>query len=340
MRWDKKFDGTKESLRDKSHRPHTKHPNAHTDEELKWIQDYHRRNPYISVCELYGKLHSAKGYSRHPGSLYLIYRKLSYSSSAPSTKTRRRPQPYDTSTWLGIKWQMDVKYVPAACHSGSIPQKFSQYTVIDEAFRERFYNHISFYNSNDLLVQMKRYLNRSNNIPMQILGWKSPLEKAPWTGNLTICIRWYIYSIISFFKWKTWCHIIDSCTILFFLYKWLPAMTHLKQIWHIALIWSFPNTPFYMHHILFQHKYHLYFWNVIRQCKSQKKSTSSFLDQRLHFIMPLFFCKISKMLRSDIPHKCTGFILFRMMILETTLLLTSFWFLISVIISAPHSAAA
>ena len=43
MRWNKKFDGTKASLLDKSHRPHSKHPNAHTDEELKWIQDYHRR---------------------------------------------------------------------------------------------------------------------------------------------------------------------------------------------------------------------------------------------------------------------------------------------------------
>ena len=158
---------------------------------------------------------------------------------------------------------MDVKYVPTACYTGSVPQKFYQHTVIDEASRERFiypymeqssystvdflkrailyfgyqpdilqtdngaefthvqktnrvhpldflcdqlkishkrirprtprhngkvershrndqerfYNHMSFYSYNDLLVQMKRYLNRSNNIPMQILGWKSPLEK-------------------------------------------------------------------------------------------------------------------------------------------------------------------
>ena len=108
LRWNKKFDGTKESLYDKSHRPHSKHPNAHTDKELKWIQDYHRRNPKISVCELYGKLRSSKGYSRHPGSLYRIYRKLGYSSSASSTKTRRQPQPYDTPTKLGVKWQMDV----------------------------------------------------------------------------------------------------------------------------------------------------------------------------------------------------------------------------------------
>ena len=43
--------------------------------------------------------------------------------------------------------------------------------------QERFYNHMSFYDYDDLQIQMKRYLNRSNNIPMQVLGWKSPLQK-------------------------------------------------------------------------------------------------------------------------------------------------------------------
>lgn len=62
MRWEK-IDGTKASLLDKSHRPHSKHPNTHTDEELKWIQDYHKRNHKISVCELYSKLRTAKGYT-------------------------------------------------------------------------------------------------------------------------------------------------------------------------------------------------------------------------------------------------------------------------------------
>ena len=60
MRWNKKYDGTKESLIDKSHRPLSKHPNAHTDEELKWIKDYIRRNPNISMIELYGKLRIEK----------------------------------------------------------------------------------------------------------------------------------------------------------------------------------------------------------------------------------------------------------------------------------------
>ena len=263
LRWNKKYDGTKESLMDKSHKPHTKHPSSHTEQELKWIMDYHKRNPSISVCELYGKLRTHKGYSRHPGSLYRVYRRLGYSGSAPSTKKKSKLKPYDTPMQLGVKWQMDVKHVPTACYSGTVPQKFYQYTVIDEASRERFifpymeqssystvdflkrailyfgykpqiiqtdnggefchiqktdrihpldilcsklkidhkrirprtprhngkvershrndqerfYNHMSFYSYNDLAIQMKRYLNRSNNIPMQVLGWKSPLEK-------------------------------------------------------------------------------------------------------------------------------------------------------------------
>ncbi len=37
-RWNKKYDGTKESLKDKSHRPYSKHPAEHTDEEIKWIK--------------------------------------------------------------------------------------------------------------------------------------------------------------------------------------------------------------------------------------------------------------------------------------------------------------
>lgn len=60
MHWNKYFDGTKESLLDKSHRPKTQHLNFHTSQELKWTRDFHRHNPHISVCELYGKLISKK----------------------------------------------------------------------------------------------------------------------------------------------------------------------------------------------------------------------------------------------------------------------------------------
>jgi hypothetical protein len=40
--------------------------------------------------------------------------------------------------------------------------------------QQRFYNYLKFYSFNDLQLQMKRYLCRSNNIPMSVLGWRSP----------------------------------------------------------------------------------------------------------------------------------------------------------------------
>ncbi len=45
---------------------------------------------------------------------------------------------YDTPTELGKKWQMDVKYVPTACYVGTDGEKFYQYTMLEEASRERF----------------------------------------------------------------------------------------------------------------------------------------------------------------------------------------------------------
>ncbi|MBQ7120537.1 MAG: integrase core domain-containing protein, partial [Oscillospiraceae bacterium] len=43
--------------------------------------------------------------------------------------------------------------------------------------QERFYNFLKFYSFDDLQLQLKRYLKRSNNIPMSVLGWKSPIQK-------------------------------------------------------------------------------------------------------------------------------------------------------------------
>lgn len=90
MRWNKLYDGTKESLVPKSHRPHRQHPNAHTEEELNWIRNYHCRNPNISICELYGKLRQEKAYSRHPGSLYRVFVRLGYRKKAENLPTHKR----------------------------------------------------------------------------------------------------------------------------------------------------------------------------------------------------------------------------------------------------------
>ena len=263
MRWNKRYDGSKESLLDKSHKPNTPHPTAHTELEIKWIKDYIKRNPNISMIELYGKLRIKKGYSRHACSLFRVLRKMGYYKQRQEIHTKYTPKPYETPENIGIKWQLDVKYVPKNCYVCETSDKFYQYTMIDEASRERFiypykeqssystvdfvkraivyfgyqpemiqtdngmeftytmntnrihpfdtlcnelgithklirprtprhngkvershrndqqrfYNYLSFYSYDDLIYQMKNYLKRSNNIPMQTLDWKSPLEK-------------------------------------------------------------------------------------------------------------------------------------------------------------------
>lgn len=138
MRWNKRFDGTKESLKDKSHRPLTPHPKAHTEQEITWIKNYIRRNPNATLIELFYKLKTQKDYQRHPCSLFRILRKLGFFKEKTKKKKNYVPKPYDTPTELGVKWQLDVKYVPKRCYTGTLPDTFYQYTVIDEASRERF----------------------------------------------------------------------------------------------------------------------------------------------------------------------------------------------------------
>ena len=86
MGWNKQYHGTRESLLPKSDRPHSWHPNAHTEKELNRIRNYHRRSPNISICELYGKLLQEKAYSRHPDSLYRVFVRLGYRNKVDSTK--------------------------------------------------------------------------------------------------------------------------------------------------------------------------------------------------------------------------------------------------------------
>ena len=140
-RWNKKYDGTIESITDKSHRPLSKHPSEHTEEEIKWIKDLIRRNPHITLNEIWYKLKINKGYTRRPTSLYRVLRKIGYYNK-PEIKgtSRKHDKEYHTPTEIGKKWQIDVKYVPKECKLAGIPKdiNYYQYTCIDEASRERY----------------------------------------------------------------------------------------------------------------------------------------------------------------------------------------------------------
>lgn len=269
-RWNKIYDGTKESIMDKSHRLRSKHPNSHTNQEIRWIRNYVRRNPRITLCELWIKLKREKGYKRTITALYRVMRRLDIKfykgMNIKNTSKKKHNKKYETPKNVGEKGQMDVKYVPNECKSPQIPEdkRFYQYTYIDEATRERylywyeehtptntvdfvrrvieyfgykpkeiqtdngieftynkadikkehplerilkelgikhhkiqprtpehngkvershrndnerFYSYLKFYSLEDLREQGKRYLKRSNNIPMAVLKYLTPQEK-------------------------------------------------------------------------------------------------------------------------------------------------------------------
>ena len=139
-RWLRQYDGTKESLENKSHRPLSPHPNSHTAEEIKHIKNLIRRNPNIGLNELYGKLRENYAYTRNPSSLFRFLRKHNFYDEVRKKREPYKPKPYFTPLFIGEKWQLDVKFVPRECKATCISgmENFYQYTIIDECSRERF----------------------------------------------------------------------------------------------------------------------------------------------------------------------------------------------------------
>lgn len=136
-RWKAQYDGTLKSLDNASSRPHTVHPTAHTDAEREHISELFENQPDISYAEALGILREKYAYSRTYNGLY---RYVVKNHLRPTKEIERRvSQPYDTPEMLGCKWQMDVKYVPFECGRGIFrTERCYQYTMIDEATRERF----------------------------------------------------------------------------------------------------------------------------------------------------------------------------------------------------------
>ena len=135
-RWLKRYDGTLESLADRSHRPHS-HPNQHTPEELKLISDMRRRNPNAGLIVFWVKL-MQRGYTRSITGLYRVLRRMGEMAVKPPNP-KYIPKPYEQMQYPGQRVQIDVKFVPAACLVGDAKgQKFYQYTAIDEYSRFRY----------------------------------------------------------------------------------------------------------------------------------------------------------------------------------------------------------
>lgn len=157
--WLARYDGTIQSLKPKSRRPH-RHPNQHTPQELKLIEDMRRRNPDLGMIELWHRLRK-RGYTRCPESLFRTLRKLGLMHQ-PKPKIKYTPKPYQQMTYPGERIQVDVKYVPRNCVADPSLKLF-QYTAIDEFSRLRFlaaYEEQSTYSSADFLQKLVVWFKR------------------------------------------------------------------------------------------------------------------------------------------------------------------------------------
>lgn len=155
-RWRKRYDGTLQSLADKSHRP-LHHPNEHTAEELKLITDMRKRNTNADLVVFLVKLRQ-RGYSRSITGLYRILRKMGQMAVKPPNP-KYIPKPYEKMLYPEQRVQIDVKVVPAVCIVGDAAgKKFYQYTAIDEYSRFRYLEAFEEHSSHSSAVFLEHLL--------------------------------------------------------------------------------------------------------------------------------------------------------------------------------------
>ena len=137
-RWREKYDGTVQSLKNKSRRPHS-HPKEHTEYEIKLIKNYKSKNKDTGLVVLWIKLKGV-GYTRSITSLYRVMQRLGIYNKAPSKKKEYEPKPYEQMTYPGERVKIDVKYVQTKNLTKEVKEKdgrYYQYTAIDEYTRKR-----------------------------------------------------------------------------------------------------------------------------------------------------------------------------------------------------------
>lgn len=139
-RWCKRYDGTWQSLVERSHRPHS-HPNRHTKKEERQI-----KNSFKKKYERYGwdgvyQDLLKKGYTRSFSGMVYAAKRLGLVDKKKPKKKSRKHRRYPELKTPGEKVQIDVKEVPFNCLRGEAlrdGKRLYQWTAIDECTRDRF----------------------------------------------------------------------------------------------------------------------------------------------------------------------------------------------------------
>ena len=135
QRWVKRFDGTIDSLRLYSRKPHS-HPNQHTEEELALIKRMHSKFKHEGLSQVYVEA-KKRGYKRSYGSMCRQIRCHIKEKKVVKSVPKSKWKP-DIITYPGEKVQIDIKYVPRESLAFSTQGKsYYQLTAIDEFSRKR-----------------------------------------------------------------------------------------------------------------------------------------------------------------------------------------------------------
>lgn len=140
-RWCRRYDGSWQSLKEKSHRPNS-HPHQHTAREEEMIREAVRQSYFRYGWE--GAYMAAKedGYSRsYSGFIYAAKRLGLCGGKQEKPNIRKIDRRYPEILVPGEKVQVDVKEVPYNCLKGAARRDgkhLYQWTAIDECTRIRF----------------------------------------------------------------------------------------------------------------------------------------------------------------------------------------------------------
>lgn len=139
-RWCKRYDGTWQSLLERSHRPNS-HPKRHTAKEEKQIKNSFRKcYARYGWDGVYSDL-LRKKYTRSFSGMVYAAKRMGLTEQKKPPKKSREQRRYPELLEPGEKVQIDVKEVPYNCLRGKTlrdGKRLYQWTAIDECTRMRF----------------------------------------------------------------------------------------------------------------------------------------------------------------------------------------------------------
>jgi len=161
-RWCQRYDGSWQSLQERSHRPKS-HPKRHTAEEEAAIKTAFGKVFFRYGWDgVYDELVRNHGYTRSHSGMYRAAKRLGLGGKDKTKKRRSKGnRRYPELLVPGEKVQIDVKEVPYCCLKGAAKRdgkRLYQWTAIDECSRYRFvygYDAHTPENSKDFLKRVQ-----------------------------------------------------------------------------------------------------------------------------------------------------------------------------------------